>query len=486
MKIKNDGKQSNQQKSIFNILLPILIVLVMLLAVFVKPTDINSRKIYSVDEVLYNMMANQIVVNLADYNTLNYYKLSKQHRPNQRLPDYFKKPLFKHPPMYCLLLTVPKRFNFKTIQDINYFSFYVSILLSLIVFLVAKRLYDNRTAFLAFLFMTLNPIYWICSLRIWMECLLAIFMYLCILFFIWGWKKENYYILCGILLGCAMLTKYPGVLCAPIILIFAVFFKPELFKKIKFYMIFLIAFLLFLPWIIWNINVYGNFLTGIGLHADLPFMKRCFFLIKRPVILLLPILILWLIAYKGYFLKLGKIIPNKKTMGLLIIGVFLVFLFSLKGIRQDLGEALLLNKLPPTSNLFPSIFAKEPWFFYIGQLLKMSPFFILAYLSFFFINSESDGDKLLLIAAFIILLFYIKWGNYQSRYILSAIPALMILASRTFFWLWDISAQIKNVFFEKSVKGTLIALMVYFFLKTIIVDMGVASVLLGKGYFTYF
>ena len=116
----------------------------------------------------------------------------------------------------------------------------------------------------------------------------------------------------------------------------------------------------------------------------------------------------------------------------------------------------------------------------------MSPLFILSYFGIFFFNSKSKGDKLLLISVFVILLFYIKWGNYQSRYILPALPALAILAVRSFFCLWDTLPRVKNLFWQRLCRGSLISLLTYFVLKTIIVDIKLSAALLGQGYFTYF
>ena len=483
--MKKNEQEPNKKESLFATLLPTLIVIVLLFSLFIKPRDINKRETYSVDEIILNRMANQVIVSLKDYNTISYYEDAKRRDPNWNLPDYFQKPLFKHPPVYCFLLTLPKRFGFRTLPGANYFSFCLALLLPLVVFFMAQKLYREAVSMLAFLFLSIEPVYWICSLRVWMECTLGIFMCLSLLFFVMGWKEEKYYPVSGIFLGLAMLTKYPGVLVAPIILTFSAIYKPELFRNKKFYMIFVTAFLLFLPWIIWNIDVYGNFLSNISIHSDRPFISKIVSLAKNPLIWLAGFAVI-AFSYKGYFAKAEKTVMNKRISGILAGALLLAFMFSLKGMQRSFMESFSLNALPPVSNMFPSIFGKEPWFFYFGQLLKMSPFYIFSYLGIFLINSKSDGDKLLLISVFFIFLFYIQWGNYQSRYILTAVPILALLGARTFFWLWDSVKNVKNLPLKRSLHYGLTFLLIYCMVKTIFVDVKVASMLLGQGYFTYF
>ncbi|OQX53334.1 MAG: hypothetical protein B5M48_03590, partial [Candidatus Omnitrophica bacterium 4484_213] len=409
-----------QKKTSFNISTVFLIAIVIISAACIKLNQIRVKNYLSPDEVLYCSLAIKMAVNLSDYSPLFYYEATKQGHPEKTLPAYFNKPLFKHPPMYCLLLVIPQRFGFQGLKNINYFSFYIALLLPLIVFFIAKKLYDDRVAFSSFLFLLITPVYWLCSSRIWMESSLTLFMYLSLFFFILGWERNRYYILSGVFLGFAMLTKYPGALIAPILFIFAAMYKPELFRNKKFYLIFLIAFLIFLPWIIWNIRVYGSFWANLNLHGGWLSMRKLFLEPGSVILLLLFVVFAGLIAFKGYIARMVKKMQSKTFLNSVIGGVFLLFIFSLPNVHQGLAESFFLNKLPPVSNYFPNIFAKEPWFFYFGQLLKMSPLFILSYFGIFFFNSKSKGDKLLLISVFVILLFYIKWGNYQSRYILPA------------------------------------------------------------------
>jgi len=476
----------NSERKISPILTFLLLAIPLFLLAYIKLNQIRMKDYLSPDEALYCSLSLKMASNPFDYNPSFYYKAVKQIKPDRRLPAYFNKPLFKHPPLYCLLLAIPQRFGFQGVKNINYFSFYIALLLPVVVFFMAKRLYEKRIALLSFFFLLITPVYWLCSSRIWMDCSLALFVSLSLLFFILGWKRDKYYVLSGVFLGFAMLTKYPGALVVPILLIFSAMYKPELLRDKRFYLIFLIGFFIFIPWIIWNIKVYGSFWANLSLHGrwssiSKPFLKPTYIFFSAGLLI-----IIWFAAFKGYIAQITQRIQSKNLLNIGIISLFLIFIFSLPNVRQGIVHSFLLNKLPPVSNYFPNIFARESWSFYLGQLLKMSPLFIFSYLALFFLTSRSVEDKLLLISVFVILGFYIRWGNYQSRYILSALPSLAILGARNFFYLWDALAHIKTLLWRRLSRGLLITLLIHFVLKTIIVDIRLSSALLGEGYFTYF
>ena len=150
-------------------------------------------------------------------------------------------------------------------------------------------------------------------------------------------------------------------------------------------------------------------------------------------------------------------------------------------------DSLMLDRIPIVTNFSLHRLTKPSWFFYLGRILQMSPLFILSYFGLYFLSSELKEDKLLLIAVFVTLLFYIYWGNYQSRHILSAIPALIILASRSFFWVWDKLGQVKKGPLSiEFLRSLLICLVSYFVLKTLVIDKNLGMAFLGEYHFTYF
>ncbi len=77
-----------------------------------------------------------------------------------------------------------------------------------------------------------------------------------------------------------------------------------------------------------------------------------------------------------------------------------------------------------------SVVSGQPGYFYLKRLLELSPIYLFSFLAFIYYLKKTHEDLLLIRWAGIVLLFHILWGNFQSRYILLAVPPLIILAAR--------------------------------------------------------
>lgn len=123
------------------------------------------------------------------------------------------------------------------------------------------------------------------------------------------------------------------------------------------------------------------------------------------------------------------------------------------------------------------MFANEPWYFYLAQLIELSPFYILALLAFplaFWDERDKKGYVYILITAFLLLLFYMLWTNYQSRYITAVTVPLVILSAKSQMYLWNKANKVDNKAVKYSLCGLMILCAVYFALKTLRVDVVLA------------
>jgi hypothetical protein len=110
--------------------------------------------------------------------------------------------------------------------------------------------------------------------------------------------------------------------------------------------------------------------------------------------------------------------------------------------------------------------------------------YLFSYLSIFFILGKNKGDYLLLLSSAWVLIAFILLGNYQSRYILPAVPFLILLSARWLVWAYDqlslwtspqttggiLKSEIGRIF----AKTIFIALVLYSLLKTLRVDWLIA------------
>src|SRR3989344_2037845 len=181
----------------------------------------------------------------------------------------------QRPPLLPLMEAIIFKLGFSE-QIIRIFIEIIpSTLLILISYLIVKEMYNKRLALLVALF---TSVFWLIlfnTVRLHADIPLLFFSYLGIFFFWKGYvkKEKNYYIwLTGVFIALAFLTKLTGVLFGLIILAFLIITDKLKFLKNKHLWIALILmFIVILPYLIWQNNVYGNplaFFAGSHVTSD--------------------------------------------------------------------------------------------------------------------------------------------------------------------------------------------------------------------------
>jgi len=415
------------------------------------------------DEALYVHMAYEMSFDIRHYNAINYSRHYVSKRP-KKLPDYLWKKLFKHPPMYCYLLLnsykIHNEFGAQKTpikrQAIRV-SIWLGVFTILAVYLIGRFISGPLVGGLAALFLTIDPVHWICSQKIWMETTITFFIVLSGLLYLYALKSKKrqiiLYILTGLSIGCAVLTKYPGALAMIAIFLYTLFNRKSLLKQPKWILIPGFMFLTLLDWVFWNFDVYGmGFLFGQGKGFD--DIRGGFRVLKK----LIPVIIATIGVFWGsiYLWKHKKFksselfkkitVPSilKNKIVWIVIATFIALFIARKDLIKIIA-ALSLKYEPPTSWRM-GFFAKEPWYFYLKRLFIYFPVYIFAYFSPFFVNwkKENSSSTLPIYFAGIISLFFIFWGSYQSRYILPAIPWFLILAAYTIVDINNKIMKLKN------------------------------------------
>ena len=137
-----------------------------------------------------------------------------------------------------------------------------STLLIFISYLIVKEMYNKKLALLVSLFMS---IFWLIifnTVRLHADVLLLFFSYLAVYYFWKGYikKEKKYYIwLVGILIALAFLIKLSGAIFGFIFLAFLLIIEKFKFLKNKhLWIAFILMFLVILPYLIWQTNVFGK------------------------------------------------------------------------------------------------------------------------------------------------------------------------------------------------------------------------------------
>jgi len=461
----------------------IIVLLVLSISAFkIWLNNFQNSNLRTVDEWVYYHLALQLKEDITNYTTIPYaFELTAEGRP---LPKYFFQPLFKHPPLFSVLLSYSLRIISDRSLSIVFVSLIFGVMLIPLVYFFGKEVFDKRVGILAALFVWFDPVVIISSQKVWMDTMLSFLICLSVFVFLIGLKKDNpnYFILSGILSGLAAVTKYPGILASGIVIIYTLCYRPALFRNQKFLLGLFMPVVVLFPWLLWNFSVYGNDFLFIqsGIHLarlrSLPiFSPFNLIIISLGLILCLIILLnrkklVQLSKGNQYVYQKWKITGEMITKIILLI-MSLVFAISM---HKQLAHSLMID-FKPVTTWYAGTFANEPKTFYFGKLLEFSFIYAFAFTVYFiYRRKQEDAGALVRLAAFVILIFFVFWGNYQSRYILPAIPFLLVLAASVVVRIFDKIHSSSSLFFRIFGKFGIILLGVLYLAKALYINLMVS------------
>lgn len=446
----------------------IYLLLILLVAFGLRYYGFHHPHNHTFDERAYAVLGYQLSQDLTDYNTQVIYR--DNTAAGRKLPIHYDAPLFFHPPLYSLLISIVYRFFPPYFEIAHWVSFILGVLTLLLVFFLARLLFrDNRIAVFSAFLLAIESNHIICSEKIWMEATLAFFMTLALLCFVLGEQKnDKFFILCGISSGLAMLTKAPSLVVLIAFFLYGFLFRSNLLKNKNYLSIFPIALVMYFPWLIWQFKVFrGDIINNnIFWKIGVPSLSQ-----KWVIILIMMVLFYLLFTFKKKILD--KEMRNPFLEKVMIAGICLsvLLLFFLPYIHVNLRRILDFSYVP--INGWFSVSMGESWYFYFGRFLELCPLYIFSYLSIAHIFKKNNSLYLLLIYTACIFGFFIFWGNYQCRYVVSAVAPLVILAGVFLFKMLDWLNKKQGLHFF-TIKVSLLGLTSLFIIKTIIVALKIA------------
>jgi 4-amino-4-deoxy-L-arabinose transferase-like glycosyltransferase len=442
-------------------------------AFFVRFENFKKPVPRTIDETVYFFMARQMGENIFEYNATNY-ALYFFLLEGRRFPKYFHDPLFKHPPLFVLMILSAFKIFGYTAFAANFFPLVLGVLSIALIYLLGRLVSGRMVGLLAASFMWIDPVAIMSSQKVWMDTPLMFFMLLTVYSY---WmavkeKKNMFFLIGGLAAGSAFMIKYPGILTFFGIIIFFLMTCPEIFKNRYFQWSLVFPILMSLPWAFWNYYVYGMGFIQQQLAAH-SFISVFSF----PVFLFLIILFSVACLFVVFFRNIG-FIPKKSQTFFSSPPVYQLkcfcFLFMLAFSILHGWRSLSLSDLPSVS-WQGGAFSGEPGWFYLRRLLEYSFLYAFAYLSFFDPFSKGSRDIFLIkINGFLIMIFFTAWGNFQCRYILPALPFLMILSADYLWNLFKKSVKIDFVFFRLFFQAALLLLIALALSKTMLVNQEIS------------
>ena len=174
-----------------------------------------------------------------------YYWLWAQHLA----PGYYD-----HSPMIAYFIKITTLFSDSEVF-VRLSSVITTVILSFLVWKFAKKLFGETVAAASVMTVNTLPLMLIGSVIITPDIPVFLFWSFAV-YFLWKLSETNhikYWYLAGIFFGLTILSKYTGILFAPCMLVYMIFDKKlKWFKNPHFYMLFVTAFVVFLPVVYWN------------------------------------------------------------------------------------------------------------------------------------------------------------------------------------------------------------------------------------------
>ena len=300
----------------------LVLVAITLLSIIIFTRTINNFPLRNWDEAWYG----EIIKNMA---TGNYHFL---------MPFWNGRYYFDHAPLYFWLSTgVVKIFGLGEWQ-VRLVSALSATISSILVFLIAKKLFNQTAAIISFLvFLTLGQV----VIRFAHGNLDSLLIMLFLISFYTYLKSENekrYSAVCGISLGLGILVKSWGIGTFPLFLIFTyVFVKNRSLPK-NLHIILLLGFLSFAWWYAWGLLTFGKVfaswyifspsegrliepIKNFSLYYFSSFIRDIGFWLSIPLIYL--------------FFKVKSVLKNKTILTFLIVSILYISALNFLSDKSD-------------------------------------------------------------------------------------------------------------------------------------------------------
>lgn len=419
-----------------------VVILTLLITFFLLDhgSDYERRKgAFTFDESVYVNLA----MNLKTGKPYNTVRLWEERKKSRLLPSYMQRPLFKHPPMYPWLVSM----SYSMLEQKSSYSYaelyeagakvsnLMACLLILLGFLFAKRCFGYPTAYAALFLLAVDLNITLCGQKVWIASTLAFFTFATLyLLFKACEDHRGWFYPAGVVFGFAMLTKYTAVLVVPVLLSYILIYRRDLFKAKELYSFFGIAGLVFLPWLVTNVKVYGGeALTMMILRQTAGPRKMLYFAAFAAAALGAVwggmLLYKRQLALQEHDQRAGAGTQWLPFIGVAAIGLFFAMLSLHKPYVASALKSINWAALP-NAGWDMKIYKQEPWYFYFKQHLEYSPFYLLMVVAFLRAPLGKRPEVFLLLSCLWVLLFATVWKNFQGRYAVQFVtPALILIAA---------------------------------------------------------
>ena len=398
------------------------------------------------DEIIVLTLGKNLADRRSHYHVQEWYE--RERAAGREPPGYLARPLFKHPPMMAMLLAWVDEPGIQGTRNAFGLMFVFGLLVCAAVYGLARFFLPPVWSLVPAAIAWVDPVLWSGSVKVWLDLPLTLF---CVAGVGFAWQGRSHpaaFLGMGICFGFAFLTKYPAMaIWAAAVALLA---TDKSFPKGSFFVWgCVLPWLMLAPWVIWNLSVFG------WSAADLEEFRHTLRVIGAQaagaVALTLAV---------GIFFWMRRGLLNPRAAGSREAPLagrrlfFMLFTLTLAGLF--LFHSWFSGRLEPRAALGMNFFSGERAWFYLDRLLCLDPLLWPGVIALFWIRLPGPADFMRWTALAYILVFSI-WGNYQSRYIMPAVPLVCVLSAWGLFQISEFLRKPGAMWLEKVWLGSWVA-----------------------------
>lgn len=358
-----------------------------------------------------------------------------ERRSGREPPAYLERPIFKHPPLMALGLTAIHRQGIAGVKNAFWMMLVLGAVTSVAVYGMARCLLSPMWSLVPTAMAWVDPILWVGSVKVWLDLPLTLF---CAAALTLAWRGRTHpmaFLGMGLCFGLAFLTKAPAMVVwgATTVLLFA---DCKCNKGPAFLFGCALPWLMLAPWMAWNFSVLG------WTASDVEEFEH--------VLLVVESHIGWIVAgamVAGFMIWLNHGVrhaPERAFGHRVLFGTFLLSVAALFA-----AHSLYSWRLEPRAGMVRNFFDGEPVWFYLERLATLDPLLWPGLVALLLTRLPAPANFLRWVAVAFILTFSL-WGNFQSRYVMPAVPLLCVLSAWGIFQMTEYLARPRALWLEKA------------------------------------
>ena len=373
------------------------------------------------DEIVLLTLGKNLQGGWSHYHVREWYE--QERIAGREAPAYLGRPLFKHPPLMATMLSWAGEPGLRGTRNAFMLMFGFGVLVCAAVYGLARFLLTPMWSLVPAAMAWVDPLLWVGSVKVWLDLPLTLFCAAGLGFAWRGRSSPGAFLGMGICFGLAFLTKYPAmaVWAAAVVLLWT----DKSFHKGPFFgWGCALPWLMLTPWLVWNLRVSG------WSALDFEESRHAFRVLGTNLWAVVAV------AIAGGFIVWKRRGLSNEPDDMLRGRRLLLALFFLAVVGLFLFHSWFSGRQEPRASLGVHFFSGERAWFYLDRLLSLDPLLWPGLVALFWRRLPPPANFLRWVALAFGLVFSI-WGNYQSRYIMPAVPVVCVLSAWSLFQISD-------------------------------------------------